>query len=152
MGKARKGNKMNQVTLLGRLTKDPETRYTQGENPKTVARFTLAVDRGLGKRAKEGQQTTDFISCEAWGSQGTFAEKFLKKGSLIIVHGRIQTGNYTNKDGNTVYTTTVNVSGYDFVPGQKKEQENADGNSAPVNDASASDFMDAPDDEELPFN
>lgn len=142
---------MNKVSLLGRLTKDPEVRQTQGENPKTVARFTLAVDRGLGNNAKEGQQTADFIPCVAWGSQGTFAENYLKKGSLIIVHGRIETGSYTNRDGNKVYTTDVNVSGYDFVPGQKKAQGNADNNSAPAPESLGDDFMDVPDDE-LPFN
>lgn len=145
---------MNRVTLMGRLTNDPEIRMTQGENSKTVARFSLAVDRGLGKKAKEGQQTADFIRCVAWGSQGMIAEKYLKKGSLIIVHGRIETGSYKNKDGNTVYTTEVNVNGYNFIPAQKSQNEVA--SSQPSEEAPSADtepdFMDAPDDDELPFN
>ena len=150
-------NLLNQVTLIGRLTADPDIRVTQGETPLTVARFTLAVDRGLGKRAKEGQQTADFISCVAWRSQGEFIEKYAKKGTLLIVSGSIETGSYTNKDGNKVYTTDVNVSGIQFVPGQKKDQadgEREDNNTAPTTDTSSanSDFMDVPDDEELPFN
>ena len=143
---------MNKVSLLGRLTKNPEIRYKQGENQKHVARFTLAVDRGLGKNAKEGQQTTDFIPCEAWANHCIFAEKYLKKGSLIIVHGRIQTGSYTNKDGNKVFTTSVNVLGYDFVPGQKKEQGNTNDIPSPAGLTCEPDFMSVPDDEELPFN
>ena len=94
---------MNQVILMGRLTKDPEIKYTQGDNAMAIAKYNLAVDR-----MKKGE--ADFISCIAFGKSAEFAEKYLHKGTKIAVTGRIQTGSYTNKDGQKVYTTDVIVS------------------------------------------
>ena len=90
---------MNKVILMGRLTRDPEVRYTQGENATAVARYTLAVDRRMSRNNQNGDQTADFIQCVAFGRSGEFAEKYFHKGTKIVVTGRIQTGSYTNKDG-----------------------------------------------------
>ena len=104
--------KMNKVILIGRLTKDPTVTYTQGENATAIARYSLAIDR---KFKQEGQPTADFINCVAFGKNGEFAEKHLQKGTKIVVEGRIQTGSYTNKDGNKVYTTDIVVEGHEFA-------------------------------------
>ena len=96
---------MNKVILMGRLTRDPEVRYSQGENATAVARYTLAVDRRFNRNNDE--QTADFINCVAFGRSGEFAEKYLHKGTKIAVTGRIQTGSYTNKDGVKVYTLSL---------------------------------------------
>lgn len=113
---------MNRVILCGRLTRDPEIRYSQtGNGSMAVARYTLAVDRAF---KKEGEQAADFISCVAFGKNGEFAEKYLHQGTKIAVVGRIQTGSYTNKDGNKVYTTDVVVEEYEFA-----ESKNANGSS-----------------------
>ena len=99
---------MNKVILMGRLTRDPEVRYSAGDNAMAVARFSLAVDRR--RRANGGdEQTADFINCVSFGRQAEFAEKYLRKGTKLLVTGRIQTGSYTNKDGVKVYTTYVVV-------------------------------------------
>ena len=98
---------MNKVILMGRLTRDPEIRYSQGQNDMAIARYTLAVDRRFGK--KEGEQNADYISCVAFGKSAEFAEKYLHQGIKIAVSGRIQTGSYTNREGNKVYTTDVVV-------------------------------------------
>ena len=98
---------MNKVILMGRLTRDPEIRYSQGEQSTAVARYTIAVDRRF--RRDGDQQTADFINCVAFGRQGEFAEKYFRKGIKIAITGRIQTGSYTNKDGQRVYTTDVVV-------------------------------------------
>lgn len=103
---------MNKVILLGRLTRDPDIRYTQGENSMAIARYTLAVNRRV---AKEGEQSADFISCVAFGKAAEFAERYLKQGIKIVVEGRIQTGSYTNKDGQKVYTTDVVVENSEFA-------------------------------------
>lgn len=103
---------MNKVILIGRCTRDPEVRYSQGENATAVARYTLAVDRQF---KRDGDQSADFINCIAFGKRGEFAEKYLRKGTKIAVVGRIQTGSYTNKDGNKVYTTDVVVDEHEFV-------------------------------------
>ena len=101
---------MNKVILMGRLTRDPEVRYSQAAEPLAIARYTLAVDRRFQRRDNSGnEQTADFISCVAFGRNGEFAEKYLKQGTKIAITGRIQTGSYTNKDGNKVYTTEVVV-------------------------------------------
>ena len=100
---------MNKVILMGRLTRDPEVRYTQGDNAMAVARYTLAVDRRFSRNNNGDEQTADFIGCVAFGRSGEFAEKYLRKGTKIAVTGRIQTGSYTNKDGVKVYTTDVVV-------------------------------------------
>lgn len=135
---------MNSVQLVGRLVRDPEVRYTNGDNQIAVARFTVACNR---KFKKDGEQDADFISCIAFGKTSEFIERYFQKGSSIGLNGRIQTGSYTNKDGQKVYTTDVFVESVEFV-GSKNE--NQTGNEAKKND----DFMNIPDsiDEELPFN
>ena len=110
---------MNKVIEIGRLTKDPEIRYSQGENTTCIARYTLAVDR---KFKQEGQPNADFINCIAFGKLGEFAEKYLRKGVKIAVTGRIQTGSYKNKDGNTIYTTDVVVEEQEFTESKSSQQ------------------------------
>lgn len=143
---------MNKVILMGRLTRDPEVRYSAGDNPLAIARYTLAVDR-RGPRNND-EQTADFINCVAFGRAGEFAEKYLHKGIKICVSGRIQTGSYTNQNGDKVYTTDVVVEDQEFA-----ESKNAAGagqqpqsNSGFPTDSNG--FMNIPDgiDEELPFN
>lgn len=137
---------MNKVILMGRLTRDPEVRYS-GE--MAIARYSLAVDRRFKREGDE--QTADFINCVAFGKSGEFAEKYLKKGTKIAVVGRIQTGSFTNKDGQKVYTTDVVVEEQEFA--ESKNSGSSDGNqSAPA--SKSTDFMSIPDDvaEELPFN
>jgi single-strand DNA-binding protein len=136
---------MNKVILIGRLTRDADVRYSQGENASAVARYTLAVDR---KFKRDGEQSADFISCVAFGKSAEFAEKYLKKGTKIAVVGRIQTGSYTNKDGQKVYTTDVIVEEQEFA-----ESKNASREDVPTQTAGADSFMDIPDSvaEELPF-
>lgn len=134
---------MNKTLLIGRTTKDPDIRYTQSEQPMTIARFNLAVDRRF---KKEGEQSADFISCVAFGKTAEFIEKYVFKGTKIAVEGRIQTGSYTNNDGNKVYTTDVVVEQVEFA-GSKTDSKSAAKES---ND----DFMnvaDELDDEGLPF-
>lgn len=146
---------MNKVILMGRLTRDPEVRYSQGENATAVARYTLAVDRRFNRNNDD--QTADFIGCVAFGKAGEFAEKYLHKGTKIAITGRIQTGSYINKDGVKVYTTDIVVEEQEFAE-SKNSAGNNDGGFAPVNrpaPAAAGDgFMNIPDgiDEELPFN
>lgn len=103
---------MNKVVLMGRLTRNPDVRYSQGERATCVARYTLAVNRRF---RREGEQDADFINCVAFGRNGEFAEKYLKQGTKIVISGRIQTGSYTNRDGNRVYTTDVVVEEQDFA-------------------------------------
>ena len=114
---------MNKVILMGRLTRDPEVRYSQGENPLAIARYTLAVDRRQSRSNGGDEQSADFINCVAFGRSGEFAEKYLHKGTKIAVTGRIQTGSYTNKEGVKVYTTEVVVEDHEFA-----ESRNASGN------------------------
>ena len=113
---------MNNVSLVGRLTRDPDVRYTTGENATCIARYTLAVDRAF---KREGDQTADFISCVVFGRGGEFADKYLKKGMKIGVTGRIQTGHYTHKDGYEVYTTDVVVERQEFVESKSANEANA---------------------------
>lgn len=136
---------MNKVILIGRCTRDPEVRYSQGGNATAVARYTLAVDRQF---KRDGDQSADFINCIAFGKRGEFAEKYLRKGTKIAVVGRIQTGSYTNKDGQKVYTTDVIVDEHEFVESKASQQNGGD--SAPV---SSDGFTSIPDgiDEEFPF-
>lgn len=110
---------MNKVILMGRLTRDPEVRYSQAAEPIAIARYTLAVDRRFKREGEE--QTADFISCVAFGRQGEFAEKYLKQGTKIAVTGRIQTGSYTNKDNVKVYTTEVVVEESEFAESKKAD-------------------------------
>lgn len=146
---------MNKVILMGRLTRDPEVRYSQGEQSTAIARYTLAVDRRF--RRDGDTQTADFINCVAFGRQGEFAEKYLRKGIKIAITGRIQTGSYTNKDGQKVYTTDVVVEEQEFAESKVASENN--GGFAPADRPSPSSaagdgFMNIPDgiDEELPFN
>lgn len=137
---------MNKVILMGRLTADPEVRYSQKENSVCVARYRLAVDR---KYKREGEDNADFISCLAIGKSGEFAEKYLHKGTKIAVEGRIQTGSYTDREtGKTVYTTDIVVEAHEFC---ERKTQDAPAQSAPD---SSDGFMNVPDgfDEELPFN
>ena len=139
---------MNKVIEIGRLTKDPEIRYSQGANTTCIARYTLAVDR---KFKQEGQPTADFINCIAFGKLGEFAEKYLHKGTKIAVTGRIQTGSYKKKDGNTVYTTDVVVEEQEFC--ESKSSNQSQQNERPQ--TSSDDFISIPDgldDTGLPFN
>lgn len=139
---------MNKVIEIGRLVREPEIRYSQGASSTCIARYTLAVDR---KFKQEGQPNADFINCIAFGKLGEFAEKYLRKGIKIAVTGRIQTGSYKNKDGNTVYTTDVVVEEQEFC--ESKSSNQSQGNDRPQ--ASSDGFMSIPDnleDEGLPFN
>lgn len=142
---------MNKVILMGRLTRDPEVKYTQGENTMAIARYTLAVDRRF---KRDGEAAADFISCVAFGRQAEFAEKYLRQGIRIVVTGRIQTGSYTNRDGNKVYTTDVVVEEQEFAE-SKNAQNHAVGQAAAGKPQVDQDgFMNIPDgiDEELPFS
>ena len=110
---------MNSVVLMGRLTKDPETRYTQGSNSIAICRYTVAVDRRF---KKDGEQDADFIPCVVFGKGAEFAQKYFAKGSRVCVSGRIQTGSYTNKDGHKVYTTEVVLDNQEFAESKAKEK------------------------------
>lgn len=145
---------MNKVILMGRLTRDPEIRYSQGNDQMAIARYTLAVDRRFNRN---GDQTADFINCIAFGRSAEFAEKYLKQGTKIVATGRIQTGSYTNKDGNKVYTTDVVIEDQEFA--ESKGSSSSDGGSyqpagrpSPAN-ASAEGFMSIPEgiEDDLPF-
>lgn len=142
---------MNKCVLMGRLTRDPEVRYTQGDNASAVARFSLAVDRRF---KKDGEQTADFINCVAFGKTGEFIEKYGRKGTKFVVEGRIQTGSYTNKDGQKVYTTDVVVEQIEFAESKASADGNTANNTSNSNTPTDTSFMDIPDDisEELPFN
>ncbi len=133
---------MNKVILMGRLTKDPDVKYSQGNQPMAIARYTLAVDRAY---TKDREQTTDFITCVAFGKNGEFAEKHLHKGTKIAIEGRIQTGSYTNKDNQKVYTTDVVVEHHEFA----ESKGNTTNNIAPDDG-----FVSIPDgvEAETPFN
>ena len=147
---------MNKVILMGRLTRDAEIRYSQGESSTAIARFSLAVDRRF--RRDNDEQTADFINCVAFGRQGEFAEKYLRKGIKIAITGRIQTGSYTKPDGQRVYTTDVVVEECEFAESKSQSDNNAGGftpSDRPSPSSAAGDgFMNIPDgiDEELPFN
>jgi single-strand DNA-binding protein len=149
---------MNKVILMGRLTRDPEVRYSAGENALAIARYTLAVDRRF---RRDGEATADFINCVAFGRTAEFAEKYLRQGLKIAVTGRIQTGSYTNREGQKVYTTEVVVEDHEFAESKAASDNYAASqprqNSAPSmpspSSAGADGFMNIPDgiDEELPF-
>ena len=148
---------MNKVILMGRLTRDPEVRYSQGENSLAIARYTLAVDRRF---KRDGEASADFINCVAFGKAAEHAERFYRQGLKVVIAGRIQTGSYTNKDGVKVYTPEVVVEEQEFAESKAVSDANAGGYRqapspapAPVSDAGDG-FMNIPDgiDEELPFN
>ena len=152
---------MNKVILMGRLTRDPEVRYSAGDNATAVARYTLAVDRRF---KRDGEATADFIGCVAFARQAEFAEKYLRQGTKVVLTGRIQTGSYTNRDGQKVYTTDVVAEDLEFAEskaaagqnaGFQPQQNSNPFQAAPAPSAAAGDgFMNIPDgiDEELPFN
>ena len=143
---------MNKVVLIGRLTADPEVRYSQGEKATAIARFSLAVNRRF---VKDGEQSADFINCVAFGKTGEFVEKYFRKGNRIALSGRIQTGSYTNKDGNKVYTTDIMVEEVEFCESKGSTNAGNQPQGRPSPSAVASDgFMSIPDgiEEELPFN
>lgn len=145
---------MNKVILMGRLTRDPEIRYSQGAEQTCIARYTLAADRRT--RQQEGQQTADFISCVTFGRNAEFAEKYFRQGLKIIITGRIQTSSYTNREGRKVYTTDVVAEEQEFAESKAAAAGNdgstAGQQAAPQN--SADGFMNIPDgiNEELPFS
>ena len=150
---------MNKVILMGRLTRDPEVRYSQGASQTAVARFSIAVD---SRFKREGEPDADFFNCTAFGKQAEFIERYLRKGTKVVVCGRIQNDNYTNKDGQMVYSVRVMIDEVEFAE-SKNAQGNGDGgynggymggNSAPAPSGAGDGFMNIPDgiDEELPFN
>jgi single-strand DNA-binding protein len=138
---------MNKVILMGRLTRDPDVRWTQGPEQSAVARYTLAVDRRF---QKEGGAAADFIGCVAFGRQAEFAEKYLRQGTKIAITGRIQTGSYTNREGRKVYTTDVVVEEQEFAEGKNAERPREQGTTPQAN---TDGFMTIPDgvDEDIPF-
>lgn len=147
---------MNKVILMGRLTRDPEVRYSQGDNATAIARFTLAVDRRI---KRDNEASVDYINCVSFGRSAEFAEKYFRKGTKIVICGRIQTGSYTNKDGQKVYTTDIVIEEQDFAESKATSQQN---NSGSVQNNSNSrqsqrpqpdpnEFMNV-DDDDLPFN
>ena len=150
---------MNKVVLMGRLTRDPEVRYSAGENALAIARYTLAVDRRF---RRDGEATADFINCVSFGRTAEFAEKYFRQGLRIVVSGRIQTGSYTNREGQKVYTTEVVVEEQEFAESKAASQQNNSGAERtysggqqakqPQQSRTSSDgFMDV-DDDVLPFN
>ena len=153
---------MNRVILMGRLTRDPEVRYSQGERSMAIARYTLAVDR-RGRRSQDssGEQSADFIPCVAFDRAAEFAEKYFRQGMRVLVSGRIQTGSYVNKDGQKVYTTEVILDDQEFADSKGASADMGGyGQSAPSQrhaptSAIGDGFMNIPDgveDEGLPFN
>ena len=156
---------MNKVILMGRLTRDPEVRYSQGESATAIARYTLAVDRRFNRNNDEN--SADFIGCVAFGRSAEFAERYLRKGTKVVVTGRIQTGSYTNKDGVKVYTTDVVVEDQEFADSKNSSSDGSYGGgrsqsqsyqqvTRPAPSSAIGDgFMNIPDgveDEGLPFN
>ena len=145
---------MNKVILMGRLTRDPEIRYTSGERQMAIARYTLAVDRRR-RGDNNSEQTADFISCVAFDRSAEFAEKYLHQGTKLVITGRIQTGSYTNKDGQKVYTTEVVVEDQEFAESKGAgEGGHSPSTSRPEPSAAGDGFMNIPDgveDEGLPF-
>lgn len=137
---------MNKVILIGRLCNDPETRYTQGEHATAISRYRLAVNRRFNR---DGEPDADFINCIAFGKQGEFVEKYLRKGMQIAVVGRIQTGSYTNKDGHKVYTTDIVVDEHEFCESKSSSSTAPAAEQKPTYDqfASIPDGLD-----ELPFS
>ena len=150
---------MNRVILMGRLTRDPEVRYSQGERAMAIARYTLAVDRRF---RRDGEPTADFIPCVIFGRSAEFAEKYFRQGMRVLISGRIQTGSYTNRDGQKVYTTDIVVDDQEFADSKNASSGNEGGygnsyqQSRPAPSSAIGDgFMNIPDgveDEGLPFN
>ena len=144
---------MNRAILMGRLTRDPEVRYSSGEKSMAIARYTLAVDRGFKRGGDSNEQNADFIPCIAFDKAGEFAEKYFRQGMRVLISGRIQTGSYTNKEGQKVYTTEIIIDTQEFADskgentgGRSKKQE------ANVDEDGFMNIPDGVDDEGLPFN
>lgn len=152
---------MNKVILMGRLTRDPEVRYSQGASQTVVARFSVAVDRRF---KREGEPDADFFNCTCFNKQAEFVERYLHKGTKVVLCGRVQNDNYTNKDGQMVYSVRIMVDEIEFAESKNASGGNSDGgynnggygnqNSAPAASGAGDGFMNIPDgiDEELPFN
>lgn len=144
---------MNRVILMGRLTRDPEVRYSQGERTMTIAKYTLAVDRRSRRSQGDNEQTADFINCVAFDRAGEFAEKYFRQGMRVLISGRIQTGSYINKDGIKVYTTDIIVDDQEFA--DSKGAASGGQASGRPDAANADGFVNIPDnleDDSLPFN
>ncbi len=142
---------MNKVILMGRLTRDPDIRYSQGEKATAVARFSIAVERRF---KQDGQPTADFINCLAFGKRAEFLEKYCRKGTKLVVEGSWQTGSYTNKDGNKVYTNECLIESCEFAESKSTAGNGNSNAEQPSNFAGNDGFMNIPDgiEEELPFN
>lgn len=149
---------MNKVILMGRLTRDPDVRYSQGVNQLAVAKYSLAVDRRF---KRDGEPTADFFNCTAFGKQAEFAEKYFKQGTKIVITGRIQNDNYTNKEGQKVYSVSIIVEEQEFAESKSvsdSNRSNISNNSynepAPAPTGTTDDFMNIPDglEDGLPFN
>jgi len=143
---------MNRVILMGRLTRDPEVRYSQGEHAMAVASYTLAVDRRVRRNQDDNEQTANFIHCVAFDKSGEFAEKYFRQGMRVLVSGRIQTGSYTNKDGNKVYTTDIIVDEQEFADSKNASSDNSRSEPSNVVGDSFIDISDVVPDPDLPFN
>lgn len=141
---------MNKVILMGRLTRDPEIRYSTGEESLPIARYTLAVDRRMQKQ--DNQQNADFIQCVAFRREAEFAEKYLHQGTKIAITGRIQTGSYTNREGRKVYTTEVVVEEAEFAESKAASERNGRAAAGQATPPDCDGFMAVPDDEQLPFS
>lgn len=143
---------MNKVLIIGRLTRDPEIRYSQGDNATSIGRISLAVDRRF---KQEGQPTSDFINCLAFGKKAEFLEKYCQKGTKLVIEGSWKTGSYTNKDGVKVYTNECLIENCEFAESKNASgSNNGGGNAGPVQNNSGGDFMRIPDgiEDELPFS
>ena len=144
---------MNKVILMGRLTRDPDVRYSQGDNSMAIARYTLAVDRRF---KRDGEASADFISCVAFAKQAEFAERYLHQGTKLVVEGRIQTGSYTNKDGQKVYTTDIVVENCEFAESKATSDSNSVGSRPEPVNAAGEGFLNIPqsvdEEDELPFD
>ncbi len=140
---------MNKVIMMGRLTRDPEIRYSQGANGTTIARFSLAVDR---RWKREGEPDADFFNCTAFGRQAEFAEKYLRQGTKVVIVGRMQNNNYTNKDGEKVYSIQIMVEEIEFAESKNAQQSGQPRSSVPAPDSNG--FMKIPEgaEDDLPFN
>lgn len=145
---------MNKIILMGRLTRDPEVRYG-GQSNSAIARFSIAVDRRF---KREGQPSTDFFNCTAFGKLGEFVEKYLKKGTKVVLDGELQNDNYQNKEGQMVYGMRIIANQIEFAESKRAQEENGnfgfDAGNAPTGEDISDDFMNIPDgiEEELPFS
>ena len=142
---------MNKVILMGRLTRDPEVRYSKGDNATAIAKFALAVNR---KTKRENETSADYINCISFGRSAEFAEKYFRKGTKIVILGRIQTGSYTNRDGQKVYTTDIVIEEQDFAESKSASQQNNSGSTHNTSNnwQTNTDVFTNTDDEGLPFH